>query len=195
MAKKIKVAGTEFSDEDITLIIRASANEDEISLCEFVSRKWNVELTTKQAAKLKDAADKVQDAKTDLWLNDSIQFPRLLAEINAIGLSNAFHVQLSESMGIELAAIEQLFDRAENRFAEIKKSQRYWARFQNERPAQGWKLDKDGWYVRKIDNNEWSKGLSFYKDDRQGEGFITSGLRAYARTKAGCIDFDKFVKG
>lgn len=50
----------------------------------------------------------------ELWLNDSIQFPRLLAEINSIGLTRGQIRDLCASMDLEPPDIYELFDRAEN---------------------------------------------------------------------------------
>lgn len=55
------------------------------------------------------------------WENDAVQFPRLLAEINATcELSEKDWEALSESTGLELARIEELFERANNAWEAIK---------------------------------------------------------------------------
>lgn len=54
-----------------------------------------------------------------LWDMDDVQFPRLLAEINATQDKVDFYA-LSESMGLELAAIDELFDRADSKWEQIK---------------------------------------------------------------------------
>lgn len=54
------------------------------------------------------------------WQDNSIQFPRLLAEIRAVGLSDIQMEALSVSMGLEQARIEELFERAETEFQKIK---------------------------------------------------------------------------
>jgi len=46
------------------------------------------------------------------WNDLGIQFPRLLAKINAVGLSEEQLQGLSESMGLELSRIDELFERA-----------------------------------------------------------------------------------
>jgi hypothetical protein len=53
-------------------------------------------------------------ARQELWLNDSIQFPRLLAEINSVGLTRRQMSDLCASMDLEPQDIDELFDRAEN---------------------------------------------------------------------------------
>ena len=55
----------------------------------------------------------------DLWNDNSIQFPRLLAEILATQ-ENLDMEALSESMGLEIARIEELFERADTEFEKIK---------------------------------------------------------------------------
>ena len=55
----------------------------------------------------------------DLWKDNSIQFPRLLAEIVATQ-ENLDMEALSESMGLEIARIEELFERADAEFEKIK---------------------------------------------------------------------------
>jgi hypothetical protein len=55
------------------------------------------------------------------WLDNKIQFPRLLAEIYAIGgLSGDQMRQLCDSMDLEPDEINQLFDRAQDEWDRIK---------------------------------------------------------------------------
>lgn len=54
----------------------------------------------------------VAETPDDRWANDLTQFARLLAEINATQDTLDFDA-LSESMGLELARIDELFDRAD----------------------------------------------------------------------------------
>jgi len=56
----------------------------------------------------------------EIWNNDSIQFPRLLAEIRAIGLPDETIKQLTASMDLEEGHIMEILERAERRFEEIK---------------------------------------------------------------------------
>ena len=58
----------------------------------------------------------------NLWENDLIQFSRLLAEINAIGLTREQYEELSASMDLEIESINELFDRAINAWNEYKKN-------------------------------------------------------------------------
>ena len=58
--------------------------------------------------------------KNDAWDNDAIQFPRLLAEIWAAGLSADQYTALEESMGIPRKRIYELFERAEAEFEHTK---------------------------------------------------------------------------
>lgn len=55
------------------------------------------------------------------WDRDDYQFPRLLSEILAVGLTDEQLKALSESMGLGLREIDSLFDRAEAAWEEVKK--------------------------------------------------------------------------
>lgn len=48
-----------------------------------------------------------------LWERDSIQFPRLLAEIRAAGLTRNQYHELEASMDLTREEIDQLLERAE----------------------------------------------------------------------------------
>ncbi len=62
---------------------------------------------------------KVTVRMTDLWHDDSIQFPRLLAEINA---TQEIDIQaLCEAMDLDVDEIHELFDRADVAWERIKK--------------------------------------------------------------------------
>jgi hypothetical protein len=54
-----------------------------------------------------------------LWDMDNVQFPRLIAEINATQERLDLDA-LSGSMGLELAAIDEIFERAEDEWERIK---------------------------------------------------------------------------
>lgn len=54
------------------------------------------------------------------WENNDIQFPRLLAEIRAIGLSEAQYKELNETMDLEQDEIDILLERAEIEWQKIK---------------------------------------------------------------------------
>jgi hypothetical protein len=57
----------------------------------------------------------------DLWERDDVQFPRLLAEICAtVDISNEDFEALCSSMDLEVAQVNELFDRAQNKWEEIK---------------------------------------------------------------------------
>lgn len=49
----------------------------------------------------------------EFWLDNRLQFARLLAEINAVGLSPDQYKQLSESMGLNKYQIDSLLLRAD----------------------------------------------------------------------------------
>lgn len=55
-----------------------------------------------------------------MWDNDEIQFTRLVAEINAIGLSQEDKQALCDSMDLEPAELEELFVRAEKNWETFK---------------------------------------------------------------------------
>jgi hypothetical protein len=57
----------------------------------------------------------------DIWRDDSIQFPRLLAEIMAVGLTDEQCNNLETSMDIDQDQLLELFDRAQTEWEEIKK--------------------------------------------------------------------------
>lgn len=56
----------------------------------------------------------------DHWENDAVQFPRLLAEISAIGLSGEQVLCLCDSMDLEPTQIKELLTRADEAFDDIK---------------------------------------------------------------------------
>lgn len=55
-----------------------------------------------------------------LWTRDDIQFPRLLAEIKAVGLNPDQFRTLCYSMDLSASELHELFDRAEERFESLK---------------------------------------------------------------------------
>lgn len=55
-----------------------------------------------------------------LWDRDDVQFPRLLAEIKAIGLTPEQMRNLSASMDLSKEDIHELLDRAEETFDAVK---------------------------------------------------------------------------
>lgn len=59
--------------------------------------------------------------KVELWKVNSIQFPRLLAELRAAGLTTEQYEKLQDSMDLDLDEIEELFDRAQEAWEEHKK--------------------------------------------------------------------------
>ncbi len=67
--------------------------------------------------------NKKRFTKCSPWANDQIQFARLLAELNAYGVCNNKKLMafLRESMDLTNNEIEDLFDRAENKWEEIKR--------------------------------------------------------------------------
>lgn len=56
----------------------------------------------------------------DQWANDSVQFVRLLAEINACGLHEDQVAAIADSMEVDEGDIHLLLDRAERQWTKIK---------------------------------------------------------------------------
>ena len=54
------------------------------------------------------------------WTDNSVQFPRLLAEIRAVGLTPGQYLRLQASTGLTEEEIDELLERAETRFEELK---------------------------------------------------------------------------
>jgi hypothetical protein len=63
-----------------------------------------------------------QDKEVDLWTVDNIQFPRLLAEIRAVGLTPTQRGTIARSMDLHLGDIDELFERAEKAWERIKEA-------------------------------------------------------------------------
>ena len=61
----------------------------------------------------------------DLWDRDDIQFPRLLAEIKAVGLTGRQMDELRASMDLDSNQIHELLDRAEETFEAVKEQSYY----------------------------------------------------------------------
>ena len=58
------------------------------------------------------------------WNNNAIQFPRLIAELEAAGaFTDEVYKTLSESMGLEYARISELVDRAQFQWENAKSKQ------------------------------------------------------------------------
>lgn len=54
------------------------------------------------------------------WEDNSLQFPRLLAEIYAVGLTDEQWTGLADSMDLELEFVNELFERAQEEWDAIK---------------------------------------------------------------------------
>lgn len=59
-------------------------------------------------------------SQLERWSDNSIQFPRLLAEIHAVGLTPAQYRSLQKSMDLITDEIEEVFTRAEAEWQRIK---------------------------------------------------------------------------
>lgn len=55
------------------------------------------------------------------WGLNGFQFPRLLAEIRAVGLTKGQYKSLMSSMGLAKEEIDSLLERAENSWEDLKK--------------------------------------------------------------------------
>lgn len=64
--------------------------------------------------------------QVELWEDDSIQFPRLISELNAF-ISDHHFEQVGESMDLTVGEVYEIVDRADKAFQEIK-----WRRFYDE---------------------------------------------------------------
>lgn len=62
------------------------------------------------------------EQKQEPWADDYVQFARLLAEIKMAGIPPETLEPLKESMDLNSEQIQSIFDRAEERFEEIKAS-------------------------------------------------------------------------
>jgi hypothetical protein len=54
------------------------------------------------------------------WQENHIQFPRLLAELRAVGLTDEQYAGLAESMDLDRDSIDELLERAEDSWQRIK---------------------------------------------------------------------------
>ena len=54
------------------------------------------------------------------WESDNIQFPRMLAEIRAIGFSSGMYEELCASMDLSIDEIDEILERAESAWNKIK---------------------------------------------------------------------------
>lgn len=54
------------------------------------------------------------------WNNNAVQFPRLLAEIRAVSLTDDQYRELAASMDLTRDQIDELLERAETRWQGIK---------------------------------------------------------------------------
>lgn len=54
------------------------------------------------------------------WDQDRLQFPRLLAELRAIGLTDDQYRELEASMDLSRGYIDELLERAETKWQKIK---------------------------------------------------------------------------
>ena len=56
----------------------------------------------------------IKNNTNPLWMNDNVQFSRLLSEIYAAGLNEYQYSDLSDSMNLSKSQINELFERAES---------------------------------------------------------------------------------
>lgn len=74
----------------------------------------------KREAQQKVAAELLRLKLNNSWSDDSVQFPRLLAEIAANCTLDGDWGDLCESMDCTTAQIDEIFDRAQNAWKKIK---------------------------------------------------------------------------
>jgi hypothetical protein len=67
----------------------------------------------------------VNGEMNDKWYDNSIQFPRLLAEILALGMlfPNQYD-RICDAMGLTRDEVDELFERAEDEWTDIKERNR-----------------------------------------------------------------------
>jgi hypothetical protein len=86
-------------------------------MCPVCKQKYGTNATCTACQKHKAYEESLARSN---WNKDSVQFPRLLAEINAAGLTDEQYDTLEESMDLDRAQIDELFDRAEGVFEKEK---------------------------------------------------------------------------
>lgn len=95
-------------------VVRSYGEDDqETTHHNVASRNLTLEMPEKQ-----DMTE--EELENKRWLDDSIQFPRLLAEINATQIINYGTLEMSTDLTAE--EIDQLFNRAEKKWQDIKDS-------------------------------------------------------------------------
>jgi hypothetical protein len=112
-------------------IVKMNPNIDAVTLCVEARKRCQIELTLKTAAAELAHALKRWDAMAVIprisknadrnWHNNAIQFPRLLAELDALGLiTKANETALCASMDIAPVEVQEIIDRATCVWDEIK---------------------------------------------------------------------------
>lgn len=69
---------------------------------------------------LEKLIEKNKEPDVSIWNRDDIQFPRLLAEIRASGLTSEQYADLTKSMDLHPDMIDDLLERAENAWNRVK---------------------------------------------------------------------------
>lgn len=71
---------------------------------------------------LSNILDDRRDAKRkrSAWRNDQLQFTRLLAELNGVGLTEMQYSELADSMNLDVEDIDELLARADAAWERIK---------------------------------------------------------------------------
>lgn len=87
----------------------------------FARLPWAVESACKgESAVVCKPCVKKHEAIGKLWKRDDVQFPRLLAEINAVGLTSGQAADICDSMDLSKERLKELFERAEIALEKIK---------------------------------------------------------------------------
>ena len=81
-----------------------------VMLAQGASRRLGAGWTPRQVA----------DAAGDRWYSDFVQFPRLLAELVAVGLKEDQYDALAASMDLDRTDIDELLDRAQAYWDAVK---------------------------------------------------------------------------
>lgn len=103
-------------DPDGVVMVRAQCGVDQSAYI----HKEDLEGMTRYFTVLNRAKAQTRAAGTN-WDNDKIQFPRLLEEIRAVGLTEEQYKELERSMDLSKDRIDELFERAMTAWEKIKK--------------------------------------------------------------------------
>ena len=104
----VQVAGSKLDE----MLQEAEEEHASLRICEYCGR-----------AMVKDGKVIHDESKCPkkYWLQNAVQFPRLLAEINAVGLNDSQVMALGQAMDLDSEQISELLERAEKSVERGKK--------------------------------------------------------------------------